>query len=450
MKVCSIVGFLMTAGGAAHAAVIRVPEDHPRIYEAIDAASEGDSVLVAPGLWTDRDSRLIPVGGDPRLMTACGFLKRGVAVIGTGGPDATIVDAGEVGPGFVSAFIFANSSGMATLQGFTIHGAGVNAHAVIALDTQGLIIKDCNVSGNDLPGTGSAIYLNPGDLVIEDSKVSFNVVDDGPASGIFLDGRNLTIRRCRFEGNVGLPVTAGPTFPGGGSALIEDSIFIGNSATGAAPSAVDLGAHSTAVVQRCQFIANRSFDSVGGHRTGALYVAYPGSATIAFNTFAFDSAMGLANYPAGLYVICIGPVDIRSNTFYRCFTEGASFSGGSAATIGGLPTEFHQNVIAGSGGEAGIHIPWDMNQAPFNHSCNVFWNNENGDYHYSAGEDPPPDIVEDPQLCDPEVLDFTVAASSPCAPENSPGCGLIGAWPVGCGSISVEGMSWGRIKELYR
>jgi hypothetical protein len=39
----------------------------------------------------------------------------------------------------------------------------------------------------------------------------------------------------------------------------------------------------------------------------------------------------------------------------------------------------------------------------------------------------------DPLFCDPTHDDFTLAATSPCAPENSPGeCGLIGAWPVGC------------------
>jgi hypothetical protein len=141
----------------------------------------------------------------------------------------------------------------------------------------------------------------------------------------------------------------------------------------------------------------------------------------------------------------VGPVEVTNNTFYRCFTEFNSEAGGSGASIGGLPAELHGNIVAASKGEAAIHNFGDLD-----HACNVFWDNQGGDYHYSEGNDPPPDLLADPQFCDPEVLDFTVRASSPCAPGNSPGCGLIGAWPVGCGSIRVEAMSWGRIKDLYR
>jgi hypothetical protein len=41
-------------------------------------------------------------------------------------------------------------------------------------------------------------------------------------------------------------------------------------------------------------------------------------------------------------------------------------------------------------------------------------------------------------------------SDSPCAPENSGGCGLMGALPVGCGPVSVREMSWGRAKSLFR
>lgn len=43
----------------------------------------------------------------------------------------------------------------------------------------------------------------------------------------------------------------------------------------------------------------------------------------------------------------------------------------------------------------------------------------------------------DPCFCDPATDDFTLDAASPCAPEHSGGCGLIGAHPVGCGLTPV-------------
>ena len=39
----------------------------------------------------------------------------------------------------------------------------------------------------------------------------------------------------------------------------------------------------------------------------------------------------------------------------------------------------------------------------------------------------------DPLFCDPETGNFELQPNSPCAPENNPPCGLIGALPVGCG-----------------
>jgi hypothetical protein len=60
-------------------------------------------------------------------------------------------------------------------------------------------------------------------------------------------------------------------------------------------------------------------------------------------------------------------------------------------------------------------------------------------------------VSEDPLFCDPENLDFTLHADSPCAPFTPPNpeCDLIGAWPVGCGSTPVIATTWGRVKSLF-
>jgi hypothetical protein len=56
---------------------------------------------------------------------------------------------------------------------------------------------------------------------------------------------------------------------------------------------------------------------------------------------------------------------------------------------------------------------------------------------------------QDPLFCDAPTGDFTIDASSPCAPGNNPACGLVGAWDVGCDS-PVEAISWGSLKAMYR
>jgi predicted outer membrane repeat protein len=80
--------------------------------------------------------------------------------------------------------------------------------------------------------------------------------------------------------------------------------------------------------------------------------------------------------------------------------------------------------------------------------CNLFWSNSGGDYSgYTPG---PNDLFVDPQFCDIPADDYTVRNTSPCAEENSPVCGQIGAYGIGCGTVSVEPTSWSRVKSWYR
>jgi hypothetical protein len=59
-------------------------------------------------------------------------------------------------------------------------------------------------------------------------------------------------------------------------------------------------------------------------------------------------------------------------------------------------------------------------------------------------------ISLDPFFCDPAAGDLGLHADSPCAPEQNPECGLIGAWGVNCGPTPTSRGTWGAIKALYR
>jgi len=56
--------------------------------------------------------------------------------------------------------------------------------------------------------------------------------------------------------------------------------------------------------------------------------------------------------------------------------------------------------------------------------------------------------VGDPLLCDPEAGDFQIDCQSPC--NVHPGCSMVGALGVGCGSTRTEPTTWGAIKAMHK
>ncbi len=96
-----IISLSMALG--SFAAELRVPDDHPTIQAALDAATPGDEILVAPGIYHE--------GVD--------FLGKSVLLRSLEGPDTTIIDAGGVGP----VVRFANNEGpQSEIRGFQIRG----------------------------------------------------------------------------------------------------------------------------------------------------------------------------------------------------------------------------------------------------------------------------------------------------------------------------------------
>src|SRR5437870_11939876 len=85
----------------ARAATINVPAGQPTIQAAINAAANGDTVLVAPGTYYENIN----------------FMGKAITVTSSGGPSVTTIDGGAAG----SVVAFTSNEGTnSVLSGFTI------------------------------------------------------------------------------------------------------------------------------------------------------------------------------------------------------------------------------------------------------------------------------------------------------------------------------------------
>lgn len=152
---------------------LRVPADYATIQAAIDAAADGDTVLVAPGTYVER----IDFGG------------KAITVEGAEGPDVTTIDGNEKGP----VVTFENGEDWnSVLRGFTITngwvrnlgfefdaGAGIFIRGASPLLEDLQVVEnsiDRNVPNLEIRVYGAGIYAEESAFILRDSRVAENRV----------------------------------------------------------------------------------------------------------------------------------------------------------------------------------------------------------------------------------------------------------------------------------
>jgi hypothetical protein len=459
-----------------------VPSDYSFIQDGIDAASENDSILVAPGVYRGPGNKNLTLG------------SKNLVIHSENGATATLIDCEGKGRGFflsgvltpatvINGFTFINGhSGDQPLGGGGMFIAGgsptiMNCHfernvAAGALQIGGggglciynsaSLIDNCEFVDNEAIGSktlGGGIAIHSSHVRILNCRFEGNgVSDQGGGGGIGVGAivadttRAAVIENCEFDANrawlgggafllrsqlLSCAFTNNEAFSSGGlsgiSVTLDDCAFIGNIASEAAGGATLTG--QTAVSR--SLFAENSAPTGGGIICSGLRVTLS-DCIISGNN---------ASFGGGVYGVTQGSMLVR------CTIVGnqAQIGGGLLFSAGEQATWRLENcIIAANGPGAAVVCEGGANAAL---SCCDVHGNMGGDWVGCIMDQDGTNgnFSADPLFCQ-GGNDWHLCSDSPCAPNYSGACGLIGALPVGCSNCgaALAPSTWGQIKYQAR
>lgn len=403
--------------GTAGSVTIHVPSEQPTIQAGIDAAVDGDTVLVAPGTYTGDGNWNLDYHG------------KGIVVMG-GGATGT-------------ARIYITYDYPAPYRrGFFFH-SGEDSTAVLA----GLMIS------GKVRGWGGAIRCDSGSapliencLFIADSGIAC-----GSAIGAF-NGAHPLVRDCMFRDctvqSYADPLqTAGTVACVDASVTLQDCRFEDNWAMYGGAVAVYGG---TVIAKRCEFVRNRAQEYYWGRAYGG-----DGGSIGMNNSYAeFDNCLFLDNIaPVGADDVGnlmggTGGVSAMRNS--NCHFRNCTFVGNTTSPFTGVKAgAFYAESSAVSMGNCIV---------AFNNSYSTTFVDGNGasefilentDVYGNVGGDwvgavtgqlaIRGNLSSDPQFCDTSLKRFTIRYDSPCVRRIDTSIKVIGALPPGCCSCQRVG-----------
>ena len=193
-----------------------MPADEPTIQAGINVSINGDTVLVADGIYTGAGNRDISFGG------------RSIVVKSENGPDSCIIDCQGLGRGFA---FFSNEDSTAILDGFTLRNGSNNVGGAIWTIGTSPTIKNCVFELNS--ATHGGAYF--GQLAGSPHFLNCSFIENsagGFGGAIYFQYSNivLSLIECIFIENVA--ARGGAIATGGNCQLfLTNCTFVKNSAS---------------------------------------------------------------------------------------------------------------------------------------------------------------------------------------------------------------------------
>ncbi|PKK82395.1 MAG: hypothetical protein CVT49_13995 [candidate division Zixibacteria bacterium HGW-Zixibacteria-1] len=206
--------------------VHEVPNEFPNIQAAIDASSNGDTVLVYDGIYLGNGNRDLDFGG------------RLIVLMSENGPEFTNIAVQGTEAIRHRAFSFTNGEdSTAVVKGFHFEGGTYNIGGAVLINNSSPTFEDCVFADN----------------------INIPVGDVAYGGAMSLAHSNSMIRNCVFSNN--RSAAGSCIYISYGSPLIENCIFRDNVAQPVAVAAHAAGiymAFTGAVISHCQFFNNNS------------------------------------------------------------------------------------------------------------------------------------------------------------------------------------------------
>jgi parallel beta-helix repeat protein len=292
MKRTILMTVLLLLVSTAFAEERLVPGEYPTIQAAIDDADDGDTVIVADGIYTGDGNRDID------------FKGKAITVRSENGPEDCIIDCNGTPLDEHRGFYFhMEEEQSSVLDGITITNGYVNYGGGIYCHYSSPTITNCIITGNQAAGGGGGGICcdYSGNPTITNCTISGNQAAYSAGGGIYCHYSSPTITNCIITGNHAADGGGGGICCDyGGSPAVTNCTLIGNSASDGGGI---YNQDNDLTLSNCTLSGN-SADNIGG----GIY-NHPYSLTIMSNCIFWDNTdVSGTGQSAQIYGIPVGVI----------------------------------------------------------------------------------------------------------------------------------------------